>query len=112
LSTTSRPLHQVAPDKDELALFFLMRTQNPEDEEQLFRISKDLQQQLSEQISGIVTVHLGPKFRFQGIDIQRGSVEIWVYLLRAYTAISQYGDFLASLEKIQVQVRDCFKSSS
>jgi hypothetical protein len=105
-TTSSRPLQQTGPDEEQLALYFIVRTQNAEDDGQLFILAKDLQQVLSDEISSMVSALLGPRFRFQKIDIRRGSVEIWVYLAGGFTLISQYADFVRSMEVLQTQIRN------
>jgi hypothetical protein len=59
---------------------------------------------LSREISVQVSA-LAPWFRFQEIEIRRGSVEFWVYLAGGFTLISQYDDFVRSLEVLVKQIQ-------
>jgi hypothetical protein len=73
---------------------------------QLFRVAKDFQQVLSDEISTMVSALLGTRFRLQKIDIRHGSVELWVYIAGGFTLISQYADFVRSMELLQTQIRN------
>jgi hypothetical protein len=106
MSTASRPLHKAGTNEEQLTLYFIAKTQNAEGDEQLFRVAKDAQQIISDEISSMVSVLLGPMFRLEKIDIRRGSVEFWVYLAGGFTLISHYDDFVRSLEVLQTQIRN------
>jgi hypothetical protein len=105
MSTTSRPPHEATPDEEQHAIYFIIRTQNAEDEEQLFRAFTEAQQLLSDEISAVVSALLSPLFRFQEIEIRHGTVEIWVYLISGYTLISQYDDFRKGMERVINQIQ-------
>ena len=54
----------------------------------------------------MVSALFGTRFRLQKIDIRHGSVESWVYIAGGFTLISQYADFVRSMELLQTQIRN------
>jgi len=106
MSTTFFPSGQAARDEEELALYFFVRTQRDEDDERLFAIAKQAQQLLSDRISGMVPAILGTLFRLRKVEVRRGTVEFWVYVVGGFTLISQYSDFVRSLELLVSQIQN------
>lgn len=105
MSTTARPLHEAAPDEEQLELFFIVKPQNSEDELLLFRSLQEVRSLLGEEIAGLVPTLLGPLFRLEKIDVRRGSVVFLVYIAGAFTLISQYDDFVRSLGRLRDEIQ-------
>jgi hypothetical protein len=106
MSTTFLRPQKAARDEEELALYFIVRAERDEDDERLFAVAKDLQQTLSDRISGMVPAVLGSLFRMRKVEIRRGSVEFWVFVAGGFTLISQYADFVRSLELLLSQIQN------
>lgn len=65
---------------------------------------------LSDELSRAVPGLLGSTFRLQRIDIRRGSTQIWVYVAGGFTLISQYADFVTSLELLLRHVQNLLRA--
>lgn len=90
--------------REEFALSFVVGTHNPADEEKLYRVAQDARQILIYELAPTITASLGSKFRLQRIDIGRVEVRVLVYIVGPFTLLSQYPDFLRSLESLMRQI--------
>jgi hypothetical protein len=73
---------------------------------QLFRVAKDFQQVLSNEISSMVSALLGTRFPAPKDRHPTRERRVWVYIAGGFTLISQYADFVRSMELLQTQIRN------
>jgi hypothetical protein len=104
MSAPSPSLHEARTDEEQLALVFTIETPDTGNEEQLFATVKRFEPILSVEISRLVPSFLGPLFRLQKVEVQRGSVTLWVLIAGGYELISHYDNFVKSLERLKTQI--------
>jgi hypothetical protein len=109
MSATSFTPQQAARHEEELVLYFIIRAERDEDEERLFAIAKDAEQQLSDRISSMVSAFLGSFARLRKVETERGSVYFWVFLATGYTVISQFPDFVRGLELLVAGIQNLLR---
>jgi hypothetical protein len=74
------------------------------DEERIFNVLREAEPILLAEISAMVPSILGSLFRLERIEVRRGSVELWVVVAGGFTLVSQYADFVRSLELLHSQI--------
>jgi hypothetical protein len=100
-------------DEEKLTLFFTISVPQdaPEqvDDERLFFILREGESILGEEISRMVPAILGSIFRLEKVEVHRGSVTFWVVVAGAFTLLSQYADFVRSLELLHSQISNLIR---
>lgn len=97
--------------QEEFGLYFVVGTPDPSDDEEVYLMAKEMRPKLTERLERMIPAALGPRHLLQRIEIWRGSARIVVYLTGNFTALSQYLDFVRSLETLMRQIEGLLRET-
>ena len=97
-----------ARNEEKLSLYFIVQTETVDDE-RIYNLLHEAESELAAEISSRVSAILGSLFRVERVEVRRGSVELWVVVAGGFTLISQYKDFVRSLELLHSQIANLIR---